>query len=256
MLGAAAALAALAVVAIWYFVVREPEPPTVVPMAESVAPPVTTLEPEPAPVATPEPPVAEPVIPLPSLAESDAELSSVLTESFGAEVVAQHLRPENFIRNLVVTIDNLPRSSLVLERRSILPTPGLFVAQGAEDALYLSEENYSRYTPLTTLVARTDASTIVALYRRYYPLMQEAYVELGNPDTVFGTRVVEVIDHLLAAPAVQGPIALVQPNVLYEYKDPALEKLSSGQKILVRMGPAHAAVIKAKLREVRDLLGN
>jgi hypothetical protein len=42
--------------------------------------------------------------------------------------------------------------------------------------------------------------------------------------------------------------------VLYEYKDPALEELSAGQKILIRMGPEHRALIKSKLREIRTLL--
>jgi hypothetical protein len=130
----------------------------------------------------------------------------------------------------------------------------LFAVGGEEDALVLSEENYSRYTPFVTLVARTDGRTLVEMYRRYYPLMQEAYVELGNPDTVFETRVREVIDHLLATPDVTEPIALAQPNVLYEYKDPALEELSAGQKILIRMGPEHRALIKSKLREIRTLL--
>ncbi|HEY7673462.1 MAG TPA: DUF3014 domain-containing protein [Gammaproteobacteria bacterium] len=251
LLGAAGTLVALAVVAIWYFVVREPEPPTIRRTGtEAPAPPV---EPEAAPQAIATPP-AEPAVPLPPLDESDADVASTLTETFGEQVVADYLRPDNFIRNVVVAIDSLPRPALALERRPVQPTLGLFAVTGAEDALVLSEENYSRYTPFVTLVARTDGRTIVAIYRRYYPLLQEAYVELGNPDTVFETRVREVIDHLLATPEVAEPIALVQPNVLYEFKDPALEDLSAGQKILIRMGPEHRALIKSKLREIRTLL--
>ena len=39
--------------------------------------------------------------------------------------------------------------------------------------------------------------------------------------------------------------------MLYVYADPELESLSAGQKILVRMGPANAAVVKDKLRQIR-----
>jgi hypothetical protein len=53
---------------------------------------------------------------------------------------------------------------------------------------------------------------------------------------------------------VQGPVALVQPRVFYEYKDRDLEARSAGQKLLIRMGPANAAVVKAKLRELRATL--
>jgi hypothetical protein len=252
LVAAAGALVVLAVVAIWYFVVREPEPPTVRRTASTEAP-APSVEPEAALPAVATPPV-EPAVPLPSLDESDAEVASTLTETFGEQVVASYLRPESFIRNVVVAIDSLPRPKLALDRRPIQPTLGLFVVSGPEDALVLSEENYSRYTPFVALVARTDGRTIVEMYRRYYPLLQEAYVELGNPDTVFETRVREVIDHLLATPEVAEPIALVQPKVLYEYRDPALEELSAGQKILIRIGPEHRALIKSKLREIRTLL--
>jgi hypothetical protein len=53
---------------------------------------------------------------------------------------------------------------------------------------------------------------------------------------------------------VKGPIELVQPRVFYEYKDHDLESRSAGQKLLLRMGPDNAAVIKAKLRELRSAI--
>ena len=59
------------------------------------------------------------------------------------------------------------------------------------------------------------------------------------------------IDHLLATPDLAGPIQLARPSVMYVYADPALEALSSGQKTLLRMGPQNAAVIKAKLIELK-----
>jgi hypothetical protein len=50
-------------------------------------------------------------------------------------------------------------------------------------------------------------------------------------------------------------IAWSRPStILYEYEDAALERLSSGQKLLLRMGPAHARTVKAKLRELRALI--
>jgi hypothetical protein len=62
---------------------------------------------------------------------------------------------------------------------------------------------------------------------------------------------VQVIDHLLATPQVAGAIPLTRPKVFYEFADPSLEALSSGQKILIRMGPQNAEIVKAKLRELR-----
>jgi hypothetical protein len=42
--------------------------------------------------------------------------------------------------------------------------------------------------------------------------------------------------------------------VRYEYVDPAYERLSAGQKILLRVGPAQERQLKQKLREVRETL--
>jgi hypothetical protein len=44
---------------------------------------------------------------------------------------------------------------------------------------------------------------------------------------------------------------LVQPKVLYQYADSELGALSAGQKAMIRIGPENAAVVKAKLREIR-----
>ena len=38
---------------------------------------------------------------------------------------------------------------------------------------------------------------------------------------------------------------------MYQFADPKLEDLSAGQKLMLRMGPANAAIIKAKLHELR-----
>jgi len=95
---------------------------------------------------------------------------------------------------------------------------------------------------------------MVAVYRRFYPLFQQAYVELGYPKGYFNDRLVEVVDHLLAAPEIDGSIALVQPRVLYQFADPELEARSAGHKILLRMGPENAAQVKAKLRAIRSEL--
>jgi hypothetical protein len=81
--------------------------------------------------------------------------------------------------------------------------------------------------------------------------MQQAFAQLGYPDGYFNDRVIAVIDHLLATPEPEEPVRLLQPHVLYEFADPELEALSGGQKLLIRMGPDHAARIKTVLQNFR-----
>jgi hypothetical protein len=104
------------------------------------------------------------------------------------------------------------------------------------------------------MIGSIDTKQLVTSYTRYYPLFQDAYESLGHPPQYFNDRLVEVIDHLLATPDIRGPVALVQPNVLYQFADPRLESRSAGQKLLIRMGSDNATAVKAKLRELRAAL--
>jgi hypothetical protein len=221
-------------------------PVTPIPRTTPLTPPPLASIPEPAP--------AVPAIPLPSLDDSDEELLDTLTELLGASAVERYLVSQSLIRNFVVTVDNLPGRHVSERHRPVGPAPEKFLVAGADDELLLNPENYDRYVPMAQLFAAADTRLLVASYRRLYPLMREAYEELGHADGNFHHRLLEVIEDLLATPELHGPIRLAQPNVLYEYADERLESLSAGQKTLLRMGPDNTAIIKAKLRELRDQL--
>jgi hypothetical protein len=115
----------------------------------------------------------------------------------------------------------------------------------------LAVANYARYQPFIKVVESVDPKTLATVYFHLYPLFQQAYEDLGYPGRFFNDRLVEVIDHLLAAPEPQGPIELVQPKVFYQFADPRLEDLSAGQKLMIRMGPANERLLKTKLRDLR-----
>jgi Protein of unknown function (DUF3014) len=191
---------------------------------------------------------------LPPLNDSDQVVHDSLTGLFGSKPVEQFLVPENVVRHIVVTIDNLPRKKVAAELRPVKPTPGETVVANQGDVTTLSAANYARYAPFMHLVESTDPKTLATVYFRLYPLFQQAYEDLGYPGRFFNDRLVEVIDHLLAAPEPHGPIELVQPKVFYQYADPKLEDLSAGQKLMIRLGPANERSLKAKLRDFRTEL--
>ena len=224
-----------------------PEPEAVV---DTPQPVVETPAPSPTGVGEPAPQPAR-TVPLPPLDESDPEVLGGLTEIFGQDAVMRHLVPERLVRNIVVTIDNVPRQQMALNQRPLQPTAGDFVTSGEENAIVIAPENYGRYEPFVALVSSVDAKTLVSFYRGLEPLFQQAYEDLGHPDARFSTRLNAVIEHLLQTPTPRGQVALVQPGVLYKYADERLEKLSAGQKLMIRMGVDNATVIKGKLREIQ-----
>jgi hypothetical protein len=246
LVGAAAAAA-------WFFWGRtEPQPAVPVPVQQA---PVENAEPA-EPLHPVEPLEVTPgegeLVELPPLEESDSYFALALTDIFGPELETL-LADEALIDKTVATVDNLTRGRVAEKIRPVGRLSGNFVVTAAGDngPFYLSPENYDRYKPLVNILTEASLDEVVATYRRFYPLFQEAFAQLGYPDGYFNDRVIAVIDHLLTTPQPEEPIRLVQPHVLYEFADPELEALSSGQKLLLRMGPDHAASIKTVLEDFR-----
>jgi len=224
----------------------EAKPPVVQAPPKPEAPPEAEHHPLPAPPAD--------TRPLPALNESDPAITESLTDLLGQKAIEQMLVPEQVIRHIVVTVDNLPRTKVAESMRPVKPTSGQTVTVANGDTITLSADNYARYAPAVRLVQNMSTQQIGALYLRYYPLFQQSYEDLGYPGMYFNDRLVQVIDHLLQTPDLRGPIELKQGKVFYEYADPALEARSAGQKLLLRMGPDNAAAIKKKLRELKTFV--
>ncbi|MGV3498594.1 MAG: DUF3014 domain-containing protein [Hydrogenophaga sp.] len=247
--------------------------------------------PEPTPASAPVPPAAVPATPLPSapapaapaiehpvepstdtavaqpmpaLAEADAYVRDALVGLLGRDAVLTWLLTEGFVRRAVATVDNLPRELAPVMVWPIKPTPQRFTtlrsADGTSETIH--PDNAARYTPFVRFVEAVDSAQAVALYRRLYPLFQQAYEELGFPGRYFNDRLVQVLDHLIATPVqpgplavklveVKGPVPSTRPWVRYEFTDPALESLSAGQKMLLRMGADNHQRLRAKLVDLR-----
>jgi hypothetical protein len=206
--------------------------------------------------------LAEPDAALPALNDADGRVTAALNELLGKKAVVSNLQVDGFVRRVVATVDNLPRAQATSRMWPTHPTPQRFTVQGSGEEKTISVENGSRYTPFVLFAESVDTARAVALYAKLYPLFQQAYEELGYPGRYFNDRLVAVIDHLLQAPVPAGPVQVKltevkgemqseRPWVRYEFVDPALESLSAGQKILVRMGPVNERRMKAKLAEFR-----
>lgn len=246
-----AVLVVIAACGAWYYWHTHHAPLPVVP-ATVAPPPAEPVAAE--PIQNPVPESAGPKETLPALGDSDVPFKEALTQAVGAPAVSDYLVPVSIIRHIVVTVDNLPRQKVALEKRPVVPVAGSFVAAGDELHATLDAANFRRYEPLVGVIRRVDATQLAHVYLRYYPLFQKAYEDLGYPTGYFNDRLVQVIDLLLATPQVTGPIDLARPNVMYVFADPTLEARPAGQKILIRMGPENAAAVMAKLKEFRAVI--
>lgn len=254
-------------VAWWLWSQSTPQPVSV--RAPADAPADMPAAPAPAPAAAasgPQNPVdalATPDPALPALADADARVTAWLNELLGSRQVASFLQVDGFVQRVVATVDNLARSPSPSRLWPVQPTPQRFMVQGDAGSQTLHADNGGRYNGFVLFAESIDAARAARLYARLYPLFQQAYEELGYPGRYFNDRLVAVIDHLLQAPEPEGPVpvtlpevkgemALTRPWVRYEFTDPQLEALSSGQKIMVRVGLVNERRLKAKLREFRS----
>lgn len=232
----------------------DPVPPPI----EVTAPPPPQTPPQPEPRQFPLPEVVEetePEVPLPTLDESDEPVQQEFQALVDDAQLADLLLFKSFIRNFVVVIDNM--SARILPQRYLFfqPPPGKFqVERPGPDEIILDPDNYQRYAPYVALANSVDLDRFLEVYVRIYPLFQQAYEDLGYPERYFNDRLIGVIDHLLDTPGVEEPPVLVQPKVYYQFADPALESLSAGQKLLIRIGPENSAVIRSRLEALRGKL--
>lgn len=237
----------------YFFLQHESAPAQVAAPAEP-PPPVEPAPPpaEPAPPAVAHYPIPSPeedAAPEPGL-DPEAKLLAALRSLFGASLDTV-FNTTDLTRRIVVTVDNLPREKVARRLMPVKPVAGPMAVAGTGGDRVIDSANGARYQTYIDLMEKVPTAALVDAYVRNYPVFQQRYVELGYPDGYFNNRLVEVIDHLLAAPEPAGPLRLAQPKVLYTFADPELEKLSEGQKIMLRMGPDNAARVKAKLREIR-----
>ena len=196
-----------------------------------------------------------PTEPLPKLDGSDSEISMAINSLIEGKALTGLFSFKSFIRHFVVTVDNMTNQKIpqryVFTRR--VPDKFAVIKQEFDTAL-LDSKNFKRYSAYVNLFDVVDSRKLLTVYVRFYPLFQEAYEALGYPGRYFNDRLIQVIDHLLAAPEIEGSINLVRPKVFYQFADPELESLSAGQKILLRIGYENTLRVKSKLRELRSIL--
>jgi len=198
-------------------------------------------------------------------AAAPLDVDTALVDLFGRKAVLSMFQTQDVARRFVATVDNLGRSHAPVAVWPVNPTAGRLVVEKKDVGEVIGADNGLRYTPFVLLIETVDLPKAVATYARLYPVFQQAYEDIGFPKRYFNDRLVAVIDQLIATPDVNeplkirlpqinGPLQLERPWVLYEFEDPALQSLSAGQKILLRMGPVNERRMKSKLVEVRRLV--
>jgi hypothetical protein len=248
---------------VWYpaTVASAPSPEISVPAVSAApAPSASTAAPE-------EPAISYPVQAAATAAAAlePVGIAAALEALLGRNAVGTFLQVDDLARRFTATVDNLGRASAPASLWPINRSPARFKVETGDGNTVISADNSLRYTALVLLAESLDTRQAVDFYIRMYPLLQRAYQDLGYPKAYFNDRLIKVIDLLLASPEpgypvglyltdVKGPEPSLTPWVRYQFADPALESLTAGQKIMVRVGSVNERRLKARLSALRKEL--
>jgi hypothetical protein len=253
MLAALAAIVAGGIWFLWQWQAAESIPKQIEVPPVASAPPMPVAPPqEEAPAIQHPVEEAKPAEALPVLDESDRAIGAALAALVGDKPFAALFIPERLVRHIVATVDNLPREEATVKMWPVRPVGSWLDTTGEGASLAIGPKNAARYSAYVKVIQGLDARRLAAAYRKFYPLFQEAYRDLGYPKGYFNDRLIAANDDLLATPEPTEPLRLVQVKVRYQFADADLEHRSAGQKILLRMGPENARIVKAKLRDFRQ----
>lgn len=261
-----------AIAAVGYFMLKDEiksppklhDLPTPVPIPQATAPEpaqsaAKPIYDEPKPVPVPEP--------LPDLNQSDAAVIASL-KGLNVNGLVEMIVPDEILRKFVRAVDGIEDGKVVTEYRPITSPQGAFATdsfrvkvsggdvgeQQEVEQFRISPKNYLRYTLFAQVISALDSDAAIGVYKRFYPLLNKAYQEMGLNKGNFHSVLIRAIDKVLTAPEAGGNLLLVHPKVYFEFADPALEKLPEVHKLMLRMGPDNAEKIKTSLKNVRAKL--
>jgi len=216
--------------------------------------------PEPEPIAEAPPPtplgVDAEMIDVPPLGtESDALIRQLVQQLSSHPQVLAWLTTDDLIRNFTVSMSNIAEGLTPSNHVQALKPSGSFVVVEKSGYLFIDPKSYARYNALGDAVSGIDPQGAARLYAQLKPRLQEAYGELGYPDTPVDRAIERSIVHLLSTPVPNESLRVEPKGIGYAYADPRLEGLSGAQKQLLRLGPRNARMVQDSLRRIALALG-
>ena len=192
--------------------------------------------------------------PLPTLDRSDTLVRNAVTSMTAHPSVAAWLIPDDLIRLFVVVVDNIADGVNPAEHLDPLrPTLRFHVATQSSQ-LSTSPATHARYDTHAEIVTAIDPPGAAKLYRAIYPLLAEAYAELGNPDD-FDVTVRRALINLLVTPIIEHQAPLLPQASSFEFADQRLEELLPVQKQFLGMGPRNVRAVQTSLQAIAHELG-
>jgi len=235
------------------------------PPEEESAPTVTAppLAPPPSPVAaeiedpTPQPPPPPPAPveePLPRLEESDDAVRDALGDIPLGTAGQQYLTPSNIIERSASVVYLMAQGDVPYKLVPVSRPKAAFPFKDDGTRVVIDPAGFERYDSLTQWLGSLDLESLLSSLEWFIPLFREAWSYYGEDPAAFDMAVVMMLDFLIATPEIDlSEAQLIRREAVWIFEDPAIEGLAPIQKLMLRMGPENAEILKAKASEARGL---
>jgi Protein of unknown function (DUF3014) len=245
---AAVVVLIVAAAAVWYVVSRR-----------HAATPAATPQPA-AVVAPPPPPQMLPAsgaaANLPPLDDSDTYVRDLVNKLSSNPQIMAWLATKGLIRNFALVVTNIADGVTPAPQLGVVRPKATFGVLQQGDQITLDPRSYARYDALADAIASLDPAGSARLYETLKPRIEEAYSDLGFPNTPFDRTLERAIVMLLETPTVTDPVKLEAAGAAsYAFADPDLETLPEARRQLLRMGPRNVAKVRTALRALAAALG-
>jgi hypothetical protein len=227
----------------------------------------------PPPVVKPPDAIAGPVV----AADGDTLLKGAAAGLSPEAILSEWLSLPGIVQRLVAATFSVSRGESPRELLSFMKPAGAFSVDEESEKLppgpkvkpkkgkkappppkavvhsFINSASYARYDTVAKVIGSIDLATVGKLYAKLRPYADAAFREAGPPGKKFDDTFAAAVDHLAEVPISDARLEVVPLDhaVGYRYLDPKLEGLTAAQKHLLRMGPANARIIVAKLKELR-----
>ncbi len=188
---------------------------------------------------------------LPALDHSDALFRDELTAL--APGLADWLNTDQLIRKYMLIANDFSQDLRLEKHLRFVKLEQPFAVVQANEKLVIAGESYRRYDKLAAAIDALDTRAALDIYKKFRPLLLQVFSEFSYPEEYSLEDIFSKSTALiLAAPTIEGDIAVVKHGLNYKFADQQLESSSPIHKQMLRMGPENTRLIQHKLRQLLE----
>lgn len=192
-------------------------------------------------------PVRQPLN-LPGLDDSDTFIRDLVSALSRHPTLARLVATPGLVRATVKGVVQIGDGRTPVEWLRVL-RPGTRLQISGRDAGTVTAASHERWNAVADAVASVSPADAAQLYVNVKPLLDEAYIELGQAEGDFDRAIVRALDVLKATPEPSTSPTLLRRPGYFEYEDASLQSLRPVQKQLLLLGPDVRARLLAWLDE-------